>query len=130
VKLIAAEDSLEWRLTVSYRLPESFVFHRSLGRALPAIERGEGALLWDREGRRYLDGSSGAVVVNVGHGRREIAEAMARQASAVAYVHGTQFTSEVLEEYARRLARPFVASDAELDEMASTLDRVLHDSGL
>jgi hypothetical protein len=84
--------------------PESAVFHRPLGRALPVIARGEGALLWDEEGRRYLDGSSGAVVVNVGHGRREIAAAMALQAEKAAYVHGTQFTSAVLEEYARRLS--------------------------
>ena len=91
-------------LMVVHRHPESSVFHRPLGRALPAIARGEGALLWDTEGRRYLDGSGGAVVVNVGHGRREIAAAMARQAAAAAYVHGTQFTSGVLEEYARRLA--------------------------
>jgi adenosylmethionine-8-amino-7-oxononanoate aminotransferase len=82
----------------------SKVFHRPLGRDLPVIARASGALLWDTEGRRYIDGSSGAVVVNVGHGRGEIAAAMARQAEAVAYVHGTQFTSEVLEEYARRLA--------------------------
>ena len=88
-----------------YAFPSSFVFHRSLGREMPAIARAEGALLWDVEGRRYLDGSSGAVVVNVGHGRREIAEAMAEQARAAAYVHGTHFTSEVLEDYARRLAR-------------------------
>jgi adenosylmethionine-8-amino-7-oxononanoate aminotransferase len=60
--------------------------------------------LFDAEGRRYIDGSGGAVVVNVGHGRREIAEAMAAQAAAVAYVHGTQFSTDVLEDYARRLA--------------------------
>jgi adenosylmethionine-8-amino-7-oxononanoate aminotransferase len=82
----------------------SFVFRRVLGRDLPAVERGEGAVLWDRSGKRYLDGSGGAVVVNVGHGRDEVAQAMARQAAAAGYVHGTQFTSEVLEEYARRLA--------------------------
>jgi adenosylmethionine-8-amino-7-oxononanoate aminotransferase len=80
---------------------DSSVFHRPLGRDLPTVARAEGALLWDSEGRRYIDGSSGAVVV---HGRGEIAAAMARQAETVAYVHGTQFTSAVLEEYARRLA--------------------------
>lgn len=90
---------------MAYRFPDSFVFHRPLGRALPAAVRGEGVWLWDAEGRRYLDGSGGAVVVNVGHGRERIAAAMARQAGAVAYVHGTQFTSAVLEEYAARLAR-------------------------
>ena len=65
-----------------------------------SIGRGSGALLWDREGRRYIDGSGGAVVVNIGHGRSEVAAAMARQAETAAYVHGTHFTSDVLEEYA------------------------------
>jgi adenosylmethionine-8-amino-7-oxononanoate aminotransferase len=82
----------------------SLVFHRAAGRVLPAISHGRGATLWDRDGRRYLDGSGGAVVVNIGHGREEVAAAMARQAAAAAYVHGTQFTSDVLEEYARRLS--------------------------
>jgi adenosylmethionine-8-amino-7-oxononanoate aminotransferase len=82
----------------------SFVFHRVAGRDLPTVARAAGAVLWDTEGRRYLDGSGGAVVVNVGHGREEIASAMARQAAAAGYVHGTQFTSDVLEEYACRLA--------------------------
>jgi adenosylmethionine-8-amino-7-oxononanoate aminotransferase len=82
----------------------SFVFHRVAGRDLPTVARASGAVVWDTEGRRYLDGSGGAVVVNVGHGREEIAAAMARQATAAGYVHGTQFTSDVLEEYARRLA--------------------------
>ena len=82
----------------------SFVFHRVAGRDLPTVARASGAVVWDTEGRRYLDGSGGAVVVNVGHGREEIAAAMARQAAAAGYVHGTQFTSDVLEEYARRLA--------------------------
>ena len=54
-----------------------------------AIDRGAGALLWDREGRRYIDGSGGAVVVNIGHGRGEVAAAMAEQAGTAAYVHGT-----------------------------------------
>jgi hypothetical protein len=85
--------------------PDSLVVHRTLGRPLPTVARGEGAVLWDAEGRRYLDGSGGAVVVNVGHGRAEVADAIARQAAAAAYVHGTQFTSGVLEDYARRLAR-------------------------
>lgn len=87
-----------------HRYPESLVFHRVLGREMPAIVRGQGAELWDEAGRRYLDGSGGAVVVNIGHGRPEVAEAMARQAASAAYVHGTQFTSAVLEEYARRLS--------------------------
>src|SRR5206468_2153275 len=60
---------------------------------------------------------------------------MARQASAVAYVHGTQFTSEVLEEYARRLARHapgdcdrlyLVSGGSEANETAVKLARAYH----
>jgi hypothetical protein len=83
---------------------DSFVFHRARGRELPVIARGAGAELWDTAGKRYLDGSGGAVVVSLGHGRSDIADAMARQARAAAYVHGTQFTSDAIEDYARRLA--------------------------
>ena len=75
------------------RAAESFVFHRPLGRALPVIAHGSGAELWDTDGKRYLDGSGGAVVVNVGHGRRRSPRPWPGRPSAVAYVHGTQFTS-------------------------------------
>lgn len=82
----------------------SNVFSRAPGRALPTVARAVGAEIWDTEGNRYLDGSGGAVVVNVGHGREEVADAIARQALSAGYVHGTQFTSDALERYAHRLA--------------------------
>jgi len=120
---------------LSYRYPASFVFHRPLGRELPAIERGAGVELWDRAGKRYLDGSGGAVVVNIGHGRGEVASAMALQAGRAAYVHGTHFTSDVLEEYARRLAAHapgdcnrlyLVSGGSEANETALKLARAYH----
>ncbi|MFC4425725.1 aspartate aminotransferase family protein [Deinococcus navajonensis] len=80
----------------------SNVFYRS-SKPYPVAVRGEGVYLFDREGRRYLDGSSGALVANIGHGRAEVADAMAQQARTLAFVHGSQFSSEVLEEYAARL---------------------------
>jgi adenosylmethionine-8-amino-7-oxononanoate aminotransferase len=79
------------------------VFHRVIGQPPPVAVRGEGVFLWDAAGRRYLDASGGAAVVNVGHGRAEVANAMAAQARTVAYVHGTHFTTGVLQEYAQRL---------------------------
>lgn len=45
-----------------------------------AIVRGEGAMLWDDEGRAYIDCAAGHGVANVGHGRSEIAAALAAQA--------------------------------------------------
>ena len=47
---------------------------------VPTIERGEGAYIWDTNGRKYLDGLSGLFAVQVGHGRAEFAEAAAAQA--------------------------------------------------
>ena len=43
------------------------------------IDRGEGALVWDADGREYVDGTCGLWQCAVGHGRRELAEVAARQ---------------------------------------------------
>jgi adenosylmethionine-8-amino-7-oxononanoate aminotransferase len=80
------------------------VFQRTLGEGLPFAARAEGSTIWDASGRAYLDAAGGAIVVNVGHGRSSVVEAMARQAGLFTYVHGTTFTSEPLEAYARALA--------------------------
>ncbi len=60
---------------------------------LRVIVRGDGCRLIDARGRVYLDGLSGLYVVNAGHGRREIGEAMARQAQEIAYVSSASYTS-------------------------------------
>src|SRR3954452_3610584 len=88
----------------SHRYPESHVFYRKLSRQYPRIVRGDGCYLYDDQGRRYLDGSGGAYVVNVGHGVREIAEAVACQAGQLAYVSCTAFTQDAVEEFAAELA--------------------------
>src|SRR5207342_1198875 len=49
------------------------------------------------------DAAGGAIVVNVGHGRRSVADAMAEQAGRVAYAHGSAFTNDALEAYAGEL---------------------------
>jgi adenosylmethionine-8-amino-7-oxononanoate aminotransferase len=80
----------------------------------PTAVRGEGAYLWDEKGRRLLDAAGGAVVVSVGHGVVEIAEAIADQARRVAYVHGTELTSEPVERLAVELAKRAPVDDARL----------------
>jgi adenosylmethionine-8-amino-7-oxononanoate aminotransferase len=80
----------------------------------PTAVRGEGAYLWDEKGRRLLDAAGGAVVVSVGHGVVEIAEAIADQARRVAYVHGTELTSEPVERLAVELAKRAPIDDARL----------------
>ncbi len=88
-----------------HRYPESHVFYRKLTRTYPRIVRGEGCYLYDDRGRRYLDGSGGAYVVNIGHGVSEIADALACQAATLAYVSGTVFTHDAVEEFAAEVAR-------------------------
>ncbi len=45
----------------------------------PIITRGEGVHIFDDKGKKYIDGLSGLFVVQVGHGRAELAEAAAKQ---------------------------------------------------
>nr|WP_156611987.1 aminotransferase class III-fold pyridoxal phosphate-dependent enzyme [Auraticoccus cholistanensis] len=79
---------------------------------MPTVARARGVEVVDTDGRRYLDASGGALVVGVGHGVAEVVEAAAEQAARVAYVHGTVFTSEVLETYADELAAVLPVDDA------------------
>src|SRR4051812_49591884 len=62
------------------------------------IVRGEGVFVWDEEGRRYVDGSSSLWYANVGHGRREIADAIAAQLAEIETFH-------VFGDFANRSAR-------------------------
>jgi adenosylmethionine-8-amino-7-oxononanoate aminotransferase len=71
---------------------------------IAVIERGEGCYVWDSAGKRYLDGLAGLFTVQVGHGRRTLAEAAARQAEQLAYFPLWTYTHPVAIELAARLA--------------------------
>jgi adenosylmethionine-8-amino-7-oxononanoate aminotransferase len=79
------------------------VFYRNLRKCYPTVDRGEGVYIWDTEGNRYIDGSGGACVVSIGHGVKEIREAMLKQAERIAFAHGSHFTSEAAIECAGQL---------------------------
>ncbi|MGH9547062.1 MAG: aspartate aminotransferase family protein [Terriglobales bacterium] len=83
--------------------PRSAVFRRSFRKTFPSAVRGEGAYLWDTEGKRYLDFSGSAAVNLIGHGVSEITTAMMEQATHLEFVHTSQFTTPVAEDYAREL---------------------------
>src|SRR5580765_8384175 len=69
------------------------------------IDRGEGVWIWTEQGKKLLDGFAGLAVVNVGHGRREIAEAVAEQTVRLAYYPTTrQFSNRPAAELAAKLA--------------------------
>lgn len=89
---------------MSYQYPDSFVFYRKLNKKFPRAVFGRGSTIVDEEGKRYLDASGGAVVINIGHGVPEIAEAVSVQMRDLAYINGTQFTSAAAESLAWELA--------------------------
>src|ERR1043165_6142280 len=82
---------------------DSALFPRNFRTNYPIAVRGEGCWIMDATGRRYLDASGQAAVVNIGHGVAEIGYAMAEQASRLAFAHTTQFHSEPAEKVAHRL---------------------------
>ncbi len=71
---------------------------------IPMIVRGEGQYVFDQHGKRYLDGLAGLFVSQIGHGRTEVAEAGARQASELAYFPLWSYAHPRAVELAERLA--------------------------
>jgi adenosylmethionine-8-amino-7-oxononanoate aminotransferase len=71
---------------------------------VPVIVRGEGVHVWDQHGKQYIDGLSGLFTSQIGHGRTELAEAAARQASDLAYFPLWSYAHPRAIELADRLA--------------------------
>jgi putrescine aminotransferase len=97
------------------------------------IDRAEGVWVWTERGKKLMDAFAGLAVVNVGHGRREIAEAIAEQTVRLAYYPTTrQFSNRPAAELAARLAALtpgdlgytlFAVSGAEANERAMQIAR-------
>ncbi len=79
------------------------VFYRNLRKFYPTVDRGEGVYIYDTEGKQYIDGSGGAAVVGIGHGVKEITEAMVHQANRISFSHGSHFTSQSAIDLASKL---------------------------
>ncbi len=110
-------------------------FPRKLSGDLPLAVKAEGLWITDSAGKRYLDASGGAVVVNLGHGRAEIARAVHDQIMALSYAHPTMFTTSPVEELADALASHapaglsrfyFLSGGAEAVETAIKMARAIH----
>ncbi len=82
---------------------QDHVFYRNPKKYYPQAVKGEGIYIYDDAGKRYIDGSGGAVVVSIGHGVSEIREAMLGQANAIAFTHGSQFTTKAAIDLAEKL---------------------------
>ncbi len=112
---------------------DSHLFAR--GVALPRAASASGVVITTVDGVEYLDGAGGAIASSIGHGRREVVDAMSTQAASVDYVHATQFTTEAVERFAERVAavvpvdsaRVFpVSGGSEANETAFKLARAFH----
>src|SRR5688500_4661064 len=57
------------------------------------LERGEGCWVWDTAGRKYLDGLSGVMVANYGHGNQRIIAAVTEQLNRLAFAAPTLATN-------------------------------------
>ena len=76
------------------------VFHRHSRKDPPVAVSGEGCYLYDAEGKAYLDGSGGAAVSCLGHGDRDVIEAVKAQMDSLAFAHTGFFSSAPAEELA------------------------------
>jgi adenosylmethionine-8-amino-7-oxononanoate aminotransferase len=95
----ALEDSARRHLWLHFTRMSSYASSE-----MPVIVRGSGQYVYDSRGKRYLDGLSGLFVSQIGHGRAEVAEAGARQATELAYFPLWSYAHPRAIELADRLA--------------------------
>lgn len=75
-----------------------------LAEKLPTISHAAGVFVFDTTGKRYLDGCSGAVTANLGHGNPRMLDALSAQASRVTFAHRGAFTNQPAEDLASTLS--------------------------
>lgn len=111
-KPVARVETQFRRIVTGFPVPESIPILEKLQAYEPAAMRGQPPVVWDRAegfqvydawGNQWIDWSSGVLIANAGHGRREIAEAIARQASARLLTNYC-FPSEIRARLVERLA--------------------------
>lgn len=84
------------------RIPDPALFYQAAG-SLPTVSHARGIYVWDTNGNRYLDGCSGAISCNLGHGHPSIKAAMLEQLDKVAFSYRTQFENQPAIELAEKI---------------------------
>ena len=74
------------------------------GQDMPIITHGDGCYVYDTHGKKYLDGLAGLFVTQVGHGRKRLADAAAKQAEKLAFFPVWSYAHEPAIRLAARLA--------------------------
>jgi 4-aminobutyrate aminotransferase len=84
---------------------DAAVLSPSYTRSYPLVAaRGEGAIIEDVDGNRFLDFSAGIAVVSTGHCHPEVVSAIQRQAAELIHMSGTDFYYENMVAFAEKLA--------------------------
>jgi 4-aminobutyrate aminotransferase/(S)-3-amino-2-methylpropionate transaminase len=109
---VARVDTALRRIVTPLPAPESLPILESLHRHEPVSMRGQPPIVWDRAegfqvsdawGNRWIDWSSGVLVANAGHGRREIIDAIVAQASS-GLLHNYCFPSAIRAKTVEKLS--------------------------
>lgn len=82
---------------------QSHLFYQSR-QPRPFLERGEGIYLYDESGKRYIDGSSGAMVSNIGHSNPTVLAKMKAQMDKATFGYRLHFSTHPSEDLAAKLA--------------------------
>ena len=96
----------------------SHLFYQT-GNPRPQLDRAEGVYLWSKDGKRYLDASSGPMVSNIGHSNPRVLTAMKAQMDKATFGYRLHFENDAAEDLARMTA----------ERMPPGLDRVFFTSG-
>ena len=119
---------------MSDRESEDRLFHRTFKKSRKKISHGEGIYLFDTDGRRYLDACAGVHVVSIGHGVKEIADAMRDQARKVCFTY-TRFLHQSQIDLAQKIVHLtpegltrvfFVSGGSEATEASIKMARKYH----
>nr|WP_245224497.1 aspartate aminotransferase family protein [Ruegeria sp. HKCCE4150] len=96
----------------------SNLFYQSRARR-PEVDRAEGIYIWGKNGQRYIDGSSGAMVSNIGHSNPNVLAAMKAQMDSATFAYRLHFENAPAEDLATAIA----------DRTPAGLDKVFFVSG-
>ena len=106
------------QISAPFPPPESLATIETLRRIEPVAMQGQPPVVWDRAegfqvsdrwGNRWIDWSSGVLVANAGHGRKEIADAIVQQASShllTNYCFPSEIRARLVEKLASLLPEP------------------------
>lgn len=102
----SSRTTKEWQQLDHAHQVHPFTDQKALhGRGVRVITRAQGVYIWDSEGNQFLDGMAGLWCVNVGYGRKELAQAAQRQMEELPFYNNFFQTATVPQiELARLLA--------------------------